>query len=179
GRGTVTLDLEVPRSEMLDPLAADELARLASFRLRRDNDSTALAEARFIAGRALAAGSLPAGPALDLDLDALADNGEILALGRLRNVAVPADADLHLTVHLRKPIGYVVGGPTVLLRDATKAAASVTDPGELPAAAAATSVAATHDGTAVLFAVGASVLAVSTMNHALSSIQLALPEPAT
>src|SRR5437667_7632934 len=95
GRGTVTLDLEVPQAAALDPLAQGELARLAWFRLRRDSDGSALAQARFAAGQPLVAGSIPAGPAADLDLDALTDSGQILALGRLRNVSISADADVH------------------------------------------------------------------------------------
>src|SRR5438128_767915 len=51
GRGTVTLDLEVPAVTPLDPLAQGELARLAWFRLRRDSDGSALVQTRFAASQ--------------------------------------------------------------------------------------------------------------------------------
>jgi len=178
GASTVTLDLEVPQMAAWNPLDKSETGRLAWFRLRRDADGSAVAQARFAADQAVQAGPLPAGPPTDFDLDALADSGQILALGRLRQVAVSADHDTRLTVHFRKPIGYLTGGPEVLLRDATKAARAVADPGTLPGLAGAGAVSVTHDGTAVLFAVGQNVVAYSTATHMAMGPMLPLPEPA-
>jgi hypothetical protein len=175
--GTLTLNLDVPAMDMLNPLSTPEASRLSAFRLRKA-DGSPVAESRFFPGEALDLGHIPAGPATDFSLEGLSESGQILAFGQMKNVAVSADSDVSVTVEVRKPIGYVSGGPQVLVRDTTKADTGVAAPGTLAGAGSATAVASTHDGTHVLLAVGMKIKAVATIDHMDSGVMLTLTEPA-
>src|SRR5262245_26705927 len=177
--GTVTIDLAVPTIDALNPLSAPEASRLSAFRLRRAADGSPVAESRFFPGDSLDLGRIPAGPQADYNLEGLSESGQILAFGQMRNLLVSADSSVEVTVELRKPIGYVGGGPQVLVRDTTKADTAVAAPGMLAGAASATAVTSTHDGSRVLLAVGMNVKAVATADHMDVGTPLVLSEPAT
>ena len=175
--GTLTLNLDVPAMDMLNPLSMPEAGRLSAFRLRRA-DGSPVAESRFFPGSALDLGHIPAGPATDFSLEGLSESGQILAYGTMQHVAVSADSDVNVTVEVRKPMGYVTGGAQVLVRDTTKTDTDVAAPGTLAAGNGATAVVSTHDGTHVLVAVGMQVKAITTIDHMDSGVMLALTEPA-
>jgi hypothetical protein len=175
--GTLTLNLDVPAMDSLNPMSTPEVGRLSSFRLRRA-DGSPVAESRFFPGEALDLGHIPAGPPTDFDLEGLSESGQILAYGTMSHVAVSANSDVSVTVEVRKPIGYVSGGAQVLVRDTTKTDTGVAAPGTLGGASGASAVISTHDGTHVLVAVGMQIKALTTIDHKDSGITLALTEPA-
>src|SRR5437870_2080847 len=176
--GTLTINLEVPSMDALNPLSAPEASRLSAFRLRRAADGSPVAESRFFPGDALDLGHVPAGPPADFDLEGLSESGQILAYGQMRQVAVSSSSDVAVTVQVRKPIGYVSGGPQVLVRDTTKADTAVAAPGQLGGAASASAVTSTHDGAHVLLAVGMQIKSLATVDHKDTGATLQLSEAA-
>jgi hypothetical protein len=174
--GAVTLDLEVPTIAALNPLLDTD--RLASFRLRHAGGGDAVAEARFVPGATLGLGGLKNGPAADFDLEGVSESGQVLAFGRVRGLQVSPDENVTRTVHLRKPTGYVAGGPGLVVRDVTRSDGQNLTIDDLPAGTGPVRVASMGDGTVVVVASGLALQARSTANHQPVGMPLALPEPA-
>jgi DNA-binding beta-propeller fold protein YncE len=134
GEGRLILALDLPTDKGLDPTSdcrqgeqdCDRLEpRMARFALRitgpdgpRTQEALIGKSARFALGRA------PLGGPFDLRLALQSSSGQVLGLGRVRNVEPSADDDTVVSVQLRKPIAYVTGLGQVEALDAAAARSS-------------------------------------------------------
>jgi hypothetical protein len=165
--GAVHLQIELPDDRALSP-ASEDLARLT---LVTEIDGgqgqiTSREVSSTVVGTQISFGDVAIDAGVHLSLLAFAASGRLIGYGRaLAPIAVTSDAELAVTIPLRRPFAYVSGGPALLACDTT------VDPGQPFASAIAdaaqpVAVAATPDGAAVI-AVGAGQLrSISTARHA-------------
>lgn len=152
----VTLVLASPERAAVDPLAD---TRLATLRLVDDLTGAPLGEASVAAGEELRIAQLPP-QELDLRVEALAQNGQLLGLGRSRGVRLDTSRSDTVELALRRAFGLVAGGgDTELLDPAGIGGATTLARLELGSVRAA---AGTSDGLSLALAQGGAVALVDT-----------------
>ncbi len=156
-KGSVTVNLELPAAQELNPMADP---RLASFGLILSDADGNVQKINTVPHepdtRQLDIGELPVGSFDRLTLVGYSDTNQVLAYGESSALTVAAWDDLFVSLPLRKPYTYIAGGTSVGVFDTTQShSGDVVSPIELnsPGLSSA-AVATTPDGRYMLAAVG-------------------------
>lgn len=155
-RGSVTVTLELPAAQELNPMADPRLASFSLIVSDTDGNVQKINTVPYTPGiRQLNIGDLPVGGIGRLTLVGYSDSNQVLAYGETSGFAVDAYDDISVSLPLRKPYTYIAGGASVSVFDTTQAHAAddaadivINNPGQ-----STTSVATTPDGRYILAAV--------------------------
>jgi hypothetical protein len=175
GEGRLLITLDRPSNQELDPL--NDL-RLSKFSLRLTQDNLFTEQETYRSESAdLQVGQVPVGAPFDLRLAGKTSTGEMLGLGIVLDVLVDGATETAVDVKFRKPMGYIAGGQTIYVLNASSSADKKNDlaPLTMPEV---TDVAATPNGVLVLAAAGQFLYPIRTADH-LPLQKVALPAPAT
>ncbi len=172
--GSVRLELDVPASDALDPLAGAQAITLSA----KDGAGARVFSATIDVperGAALGFGEVPVRDDLWFELQASAAAGRVVGFGRSTTaIDVSDDAEVRVPVRVRRPFAYVAGSDALVTIDAAR------EPGEdyvssIAIGGAVRAVAATFDGAEVVVATEAAVRLVSTRTHAALPGEVVLP----
>lgn len=155
-RGSVTITMELPAAQELNPMAD---TRLASFSLIVSDTHGNVQKINTVpytpGSNHLDIGELPVGDIGQLSLVGYSDTNQVLAYSQSSGFDVGAYDNIFVSLPLRKPYTYIAGGPSISVFDTTQAhALDVVSPIEINSPGQTTSaVATTPDGRYVLAAV--------------------------
>ncbi|MCA9668514.1 MAG: hypothetical protein KC503_23140 [Myxococcales bacterium] len=127
--GRLVMQLDLPGDPQLDPtqdcssVGCSSNLRLARYSLRitRQDGDTRNQEAVASTIGELTVGSVPVDTPFDLRLAGQSGTGQVLGVGRVRDVQVDARGDTLVSLKFRKPIGYIAGGTSLRVFDVSAA----------------------------------------------------------
>jgi hypothetical protein len=161
---SVRIRISAPADTQLSPL--DDRLALVSMQVTGPDFATQIQSRPVVRGESIDLGEVPFADDLTITLAASDSAGRLLGYGRSdRTIDISEGSSTEVTVRLRRPFSYLIGGPTVTALDPTF---DITQPyrRELSGAGAAVAIAVPADGKDLVVVADGAVRLVDTATHA-------------